>query len=147
MPTYLDAQISQNSGSFGSPLIPATSTPALFGTLGLITAGAGANLRVQYEATVTISAIVDVISSVIIQIVRGIGLPGSPGVTTVYTAIHTLPIIGVGVLSTDVITIAGADFLPPNPGFLHYQAYVSVTGVALATRVGPESFNALAVSD
>ncbi|MCY7490104.1 hypothetical protein ABNB59_15570 [Paenibacillus larvae] len=145
MPTYLDAQISQNSGSFGAPLASVTTTPALFGTLGLITAGAGANLRVQFEATVTISAIVDVLSSVIIQIVRGVGGPGVG--TTVYTAIHTLPILGVGVLSTDVITIAGADFLPPNPVFLTYQAFVSVTGIALATRVGPESFNALAVSD
>ncbi|MDT2170203.1 hypothetical protein P7H02_00480, partial [Paenibacillus larvae] len=62
-------------------------------------------------------------------------------------AIHTLPLLGVGVLSTEVITIAGSDFLPPNPGFLTYQAFVSVTGIALATRVGPESFHALAASD
>jgi hypothetical protein len=145
MPTYLDAQISQNSGSFGSPLTPVDGAPLLFGTLGLITAGAGANLRVQFEATVTISAFVTVASSVIIQIVRGLGGPGVG--TTVYTAIHSLPLLGAAVLNTEVITIAGADFLPPNPGFLTYQAFVSVTGIALATRVGPESFNALAVSD
>ena len=145
LPTYLDAQISQNSGSFGAPLTLVTSIPVLFGTLGLITAGAGANLRVQFKSTVTIGAIVTVASSVIIQIVRGVGGPGVG--TTVYTAIHTLPLLGVGVLSTEVITIAGSDFLPPNPGFLTYQAFVSVTGIALATRVGPESFHALAASD
>ena len=87
MPTYLDDQVSQNSGSFGSPLTPVDGAPLLFGTLGLITSGAGPNLRVQFEATVTISAIVSVASSVIIQIVRGLGGPGVG--TTVYTAIHT----------------------------------------------------------
>ncbi|ARF69092.1 hypothetical protein B7C51_16675 [Paenibacillus larvae subsp. pulvifaciens] len=144
LPTYLDAQISQNSGSFGAPLTLVTSIPVLFGTLGLITAGAGANLRVQFKSTVTIGAIVTVASSVIIQIVRGVGGPGVG--TTVYTAIHTLPLLGDAIFSTEVITITGSD-LPPNPGFLTYQAFVSVTGIAVATRVGPESFNALAVSD
>lgn len=143
--TFLDAQISQNSGSFGAPMTLVTGTPVLFGTLGLITAGAGPNLRVKFNATITIGALVSVASSVIIQIVRGVGGPGVG--TTVYTAIHTLPLLGADIFSTEVITITGSDLLPPNPGFLTYQAFVSVTGIAVATRVGPESFNALAVSD
>jgi len=146
MPTYLDAQISQNSGSFGSPLIPVTSTPALFGTLGLITAGAGPNLRVQFKATVTIGGSLIapiVVPSVIIEIVRGLGGPGVG--TTVYRAVMPLFLITTPT-STEVITIVGSDFLPPNPGFLTYQAFVSLT-IGPLNRVGPESFNALAASD
>ena len=40
MGTFLDAQISQNISFSGGIAIPLSSTPALFGTLGLNTAGA-----------------------------------------------------------------------------------------------------------
>jgi hypothetical protein len=140
---FLDEQVSQNSGSFGAPgtlLLPFTTE--LFGTLGLITSGAGPNLRVQFEATVTVSSIFAAFSEVTVTIVRGLLGPGIGPI--VYTAVRILP--NLGTLSTEVVTIAGSDFLPPNPGFLHYQAFVSTTSLG-AVRVGPESFHAIAVSD
>lgn len=144
MPKLLDFKISQNSGSVGSPLTLVNGAPLLFGTLELDTSGAGPNLRIQFEATVSVSAIVSVASSIVVQIVRGLGGPGVG--TTVYTAVHSFPLL-IDILDTEVVTVTGADFLPPNPGFLTYQAFVSVSGIDLATRTGPESFNALAISD
>ncbi|AHD06023.1 hypothetical protein ERIC1_3c00830 [Paenibacillus larvae subsp. larvae DSM 25719] len=94
-------------------------------------------MRVQLEATVAISAFVNVPSCVIIIFcIDGI----------CFIVIACLPVIP-GVLSTNLITATASHFNPPNPGFLSYQAFVNVTGIASATRVGPESFNALAVSD
>jgi hypothetical protein len=147
MGKFLDAQISQNSSTSGSIAIPLTSTPQLFGTLGLSTAGAGANIRTQFTATVSISSLALVAVPVTISIFRGMG----PGAVLVYSATETSEVAGVlGVASRKVFTITGADFKPPAPGsFLVYQAFVSIPGgVALApTRNGPESFNAAIYSD
>ncbi|MCR8642500.1 hypothetical protein NV379_07465 [Paenibacillus sp. N1-5-1-14] len=142
---FLDSQISQNGSFTGSVGIGVTSTPALFGTLGLITSGAGAHLRVQFTATVTVSSLVSVLTPVTIQIFRGTGV----GATLVYSATESLP-LGLLVLSETVFTATGCDYQPPNPdGFLIYQAFVSIpAGLAiLPVRTGPESFNAAAYSD
>ncbi|CAH0118511.1 MULTISPECIES: hypothetical protein [unclassified Paenibacillus] len=143
MARLIDSQISQNSGSFGAPNTVLDGTPQLFGTLGLITAGAGPNLRVILNATVTIGSVLTVLTPAVVQIFRGVG----PGATLIYTAVTTLPLLGVAALTTIPITVTAADFNPPNPGFLTYQAFVFVGGVAVVTRIGPESFNATAYSD
>lgn len=147
MGKFLDAQVSQNSGSFGAPLVAATTTPTLFGTLGLVTSGAGTNLRVKFDVTMTISSVLVALSSVTIQVFRGVGGPGVA--TLVYTGINSLDVLGVGVLSTRTFTFTGSDFNPPNPiGALTYQAFVSVSALGvIIVRSGPESFNAIAVSD
>lgn len=140
----VDSQISQNSSTAGSIAIPASATPALFGTLGLDTAAAGANLSVHFTATVTLSALVSVLTPVTITIFRVVD-----GVSTeVYSATESLP-VGTLVLTTDVLTITGIDLLTTNPGFVIYQAFVSVPGglIVIPTRVGPESFEAVAYSD
>lgn len=144
MPNFLvDSQLSQNASFANAISVPASSTPALFGTLGLDTADAGSNLRVHFSATVTLSATVAILVPVTITINRVIG-----GVsTTVYTATKSLP-VGTLLLTTDVITISGID-IPPPSGFIIYQAFVSIpAGLAVTpTRVGPESFQAVAYSD
>lgn len=146
MGTFLDAQISQNISFSGQIAIPLSPTPALFGTLGLNTAGAGTNLRVQFSATFAISSLVTVAVPITIQVYRGVG----PGRVLVYSATETSPVIGaLGVASRRIITITGADYRPPNPGNLVYQAFISIPGgiVLVPTRTGPESFNAAAYSD
>ncbi|MFJ8070899.1 hypothetical protein ACIQZD_18385 [Peribacillus sp. NPDC096447] len=146
MGKFLDAQISQNISLSGGIAIPVSSTPALFGTLGLNTSGAGPNLRVQFTATVALSSLAAVIVPVTIQIYRGVG----PGRVLVYSAIETAPAAGaLLVASRNIITVNGADYRPPNPGSLVYQAFISIPGgIPIApTRTGPESFNVAAFSD
>ncbi len=88
MPNRLiDSQISQNVSTAGAVSIPASATPALFGTLGLNTAAAGPNLSVHFTATVTLSAVVAVLVPVTITIFRVVG-----GVSTlVYSATESMP--------------------------------------------------------
>ncbi|WP_028593705.1 hypothetical protein [Paenibacillus assamensis] len=143
MAKFLDGQISQNASYAGSISIPATTAPALFGTLGLNLTGAGPNVRVNYEATVTLANLLGVLTVATITIVRISG--GIPVV--VYTANQTLPAL---VLSAYNFTISGIDNnvpVPAAPGFVSYQAFISVGGLLIASRVGPESFSAFASSD
>ncbi|MEI0737904.1 hypothetical protein VQ056_16565 [Paenibacillus sp. JTLBN-2024] len=100
------------------------------------TAAAGPNLSVHFTATVTLSAIVSVLVPITITIFRVVG-----GVSTlVYSATQSLP-VGTLLLTTEVITVTGIDLLTTNPGFVVYQAFVSIPGglAVIPTRVGPES--------
>ncbi|MEF2967945.1 hypothetical protein V3851_19115 [Paenibacillus sp. M1] len=144
MPNFLvDSQVSQGASFANIFSVPATTTPALFGTLGLNTADAGPNLHVHFSATVTLSSLVSVLVPVTITVVRIIN-----GVsTTIYTATESLP-IGGALLTTDVFTISGID-VPPAADFIIYQSFVSIpAGLAvIPNRVGPESLQAVAYSD
>lgn len=144
MGIFLDEQVSQNASTAGAIAIPVSTTPELFGTLGLNTSGAGANLRVHFTATVTVSGLITVLTPITVTIFRVID-----GVSTlIFSVTETLP-VGTLILTTSVVTANGVDYQPPNPGFLVYQAFVSTPGVldVFPTRVGPESFNAEAYSD
>ncbi|MFC5734536.1 hypothetical protein [Cytobacillus gottheilii] len=146
MGTFLDAQTSQNASFSDSISIPVTTTPALFGSLGLNTTGAAGPIRVEFAFTATVTSLLSLLQPITIQIYRVSG-----GVSTlVYSAAPTLAVAGLGVASRTVISLSGADFNPPAPdNFLVYQAYISIPGgVAIApTRVGPESFSAAAYSN
>lgn len=144
MAILLDQQVSQNASTAGAIAVPLSDTPALFGTLGLNVAGAGANLRVHFTATVTVSGLISVLTPVTITIFRVVG--GVP--TLVFSVTESLP-VGTLILTTSVVTANGVDYNPPNDGFLVYQAFVSTPGLleVFPTRVGPESFNAEAYSD
>lgn len=144
--TFLDAQTSQNASYRNSIAIPVTTTPALFGTLGLSTVGAGANIRVEFAFSAAISSLAALLTPVNIEVYRGVG----PVRVLVYSAQITLPVAGLGVASETVFTLAGADFNPPSPSnFLIYQSFISIPAgiVILPTRTGPESFYAAAYSD
>jgi hypothetical protein len=146
MGQFVDAQVSQNISYSGGIAIPVTSTPTLFGTLGLNLAGAGPNLRVQFTATAAISSLATVAVPIAIEIYRGVG----PGRVLVYSAVETTPALGVlGVAARSIITLTGSDNNPPNTGSLIYQAFISIPGgIAIApTRTGPESFNAAVYSN
>lgn len=146
MAKFLDAQTSQRASYAGSISIPVTTTPELFGTLGLNTAGAGPNIRVEFAFTATITSLLSVLTPINIDVYRGTG----PNRALVYSAAPTLAVAGLGVASATVVSLTGADFNPPSPNnFLIYQAFISLpAGVALLpTRTGPESFFAAAYSD
>lgn len=144
MAIFLDQQVSQNASTSGAIAVPVSTTPSLFGTLGLNVSGAGANLRVHFTATVTVSGLVTVLTPITIDIFRVVG-----GVSTlIFSVTENLP-VGTLILSQNVVTANGVDYQPPNDGFIVYQAFVSTPGVlaVFPTRVGPESFNAEAYSD
>ncbi|MGE7760419.1 hypothetical protein [Peribacillus sp. NPDC097895] len=146
MGKFLDSQISQNASFRNSIAIPVTTTPALFGTLGLSTAGAGPNIRVEFTFTATLSTLAALLTPVNVEVYRGTG----PGRVLVYSGQITLPVAGLGVASETVFTLAGADFNPPSPSdFLIYQSFISIPAgiVILPTRTGPESFFAAAYSN
>jgi len=147
MVKLLDANISQNISYSGGISIPLTTTPQLFGSLGLSTEGAGANIRTQFTATVALSSLATVAVPITISIYRGVG----PQRVLIYSATETAVAAGVlQVASRSIITVTGADYRPPSPeSFLVYQAFISIpSGVALAPiRTGPESFNAAVYSD
>ncbi|MBB3125595.1 hypothetical protein FHS19_000249 [Paenibacillus rhizosphaerae] len=153
MPNFLvDTQVSQNASTAGGisiplgPVINLLNPPAsaLFGTLGLNTSTAGTDLRVVFNYTFTLSALISVLTPVTITVNRIInGVP-----TTVYSVTQTLPLVA-GALTTTVLSGDGIDYHPPNPGFIVYQGIVSVPATVLVvpTRTGPESFNAAAYSN
>lgn len=144
MAILLDQQVSQNASTSGSLAVPVSTTPELFGTLGLNVSGSTGNLRVHFTATVTVAALVTVLTPVTITIFRVVG-----GVSTlIFSVTENLP-VGTLILSQNVVTANGVDYLPPNDGFIVYQAFVSTPGLLeiFPTRVGPESFNAEAYSD
>ncbi len=139
----IDTQVAQNSSTTGSIGIPLTAAPVLFGTLGLNTAAAGPDLQVQYTATATVSSTLAVVAPVVVSIFRVVSGVSTP----IFSLTETVP-IGTLALATVSLSVNGIDFQPPNPGFIVYQAFISAPGLVLfPTRVGPESFRAVAYSD
>ncbi|GGF67879.1 hypothetical protein GCM10010912_11100 [Paenibacillus albidus] len=140
MGTYLDARTSQNASFANSISIPILliNTPQLFGQIGLITEGAGANPRVLLKGTISLQIPLALLG-ITITIVRGT-LPTDP---LVYSATSTF---NLSLLAPQVIVFSAADFLPPITPQLTYTAFVASN--ALGTiRVGPESFDGILVSD
>lgn len=138
MTTLIDARTSQNASYAGSIAIVnlVIDTPQLVGQIGLQTAGATTNLRVEMSGTVSVQLpLVPIAATFTVTIVRGT-LSTDP---LVYSASEAL---GIAILGPQVLTVAASDFNPAIPvsGQLTYTMFVSSN--ALGTiRVGPESFN------
>ncbi|WP_440119345.1 hypothetical protein [Paenibacillus sp. QZ-Y1] len=140
MTQFLDARVSQNASLFNSIAIPIPfiNTPQLFGQIGLLTAGAGANPRAQLKGTITVQLPL-ALFQVIITIVRGT-VATDP---LVYSATTTF---GLSVLAPQVITFSANDFNPPISPQITYSAFIS-TNLLGTVRVGPENFDGFIVSD
>ncbi|WP_017687343.1 hypothetical protein [Paenibacillus sp. PAMC 26794] len=140
MSQFLDARTSQNASLANSIAIPilVIDTPQLFGQIGLQTAGAGANPRVQFSGTVSLQLPLALVS-VTITIVRGT-LSTDP---VIYSASSTF---SLSVLAPQVITFSASDFNPPITPQLTYTAFIS-SNLLGTIRVGPESFDGALYSD
>ncbi|MCP1426746.1 hypothetical protein CXK86_11150 [Paenibacillus sp. BGI2013] len=140
MSTFLDARTSQNASLANSIAIPILllNTPQLFGQIGLQTAGAGANPRVQFKGTVSVQLPL-ALAGITITVVRGT-LSTDP---VIYSATSTF---GLSVLAPQVITFSGNDFNPPILPQLTYTAFIS-SNLLGTVRVGPENFDGFVVSD
>ncbi|MFF2907655.1 hypothetical protein [Paenibacillus sp. NPDC057934] len=140
MGTYVDGRTSQNASYADSIAIPITfiNTPQLFGQIGLVTAGVGANPRVILKGTIAVQVPLDLVG-ITVTIVRGT-LPTDPAV---YSATSTFDL---SVLAPELITFSASDFQPPITPQLVYTAFVS-SSLLGTVRVGPESFDGILVSD
>ncbi|MBY3624477.1 hypothetical protein HGO21_33785 [Acinetobacter sp. CUI P1] len=140
MGTYLDGRTSQNASYANSIAIPITllNTPQLFGQVGLISEGVTTNPRVILKGTISLQLPLALLG-ITITIVRGT-LPTDP---LVYSATSTF---NLSVLAPQVITFSADDFNPPVTPQLTYTAFVS-SNLLGTIRVGPESFDAILVSD
>ncbi|MEK4516407.1 hypothetical protein NSS64_14080 [Paenibacillus sp. FSL H8-0122] len=140
MGTYVDGRTSQNASFANSIAIPilVINTPQLFGQIGLITAGVGANPRVILKGTISLQLPLALLG-ITVTIVRGT-LPTDP---LVYSATSTF---NLSVLAPQVITFSADDFLPTITPQLTYTAFVS-SNLLGTVRVGPESFDGILVSD
>lgn len=117
-----------------------TGIPQLTGQLTLDLSSAGANSRVTFEGTVSLQLpLLPVTAQATATIVRGT----SPSDLAVYSAAQTLDL---NIIGPQVISFSGSDFNVPAGGPVSYTMFLSVTGLG-ATRVGPESFNAVAYTD
>ncbi|QZN77388.1 hypothetical protein [Paenibacillus sp. DR312] len=144
MTRLLDARSSQNASLANSISIPILSGvfPQLFGQIGLLTDGAGSQLRVQLKGTVTLETRFSggpLPYPITITIVRGT-LATDP---VIYSAATTLVLDR---LAPQVITFSASDFNPPLLPQLTYTAFVIAFEIPIY-RVGPENFDGFVVSD
>jgi hypothetical protein len=140
----LDARTSQNA-SFGNTIsipLPA-NTPVAIGVVGLDVTGAGTNIRVQLFgiAELAFPETPPFDSVIAFSIVRG--EEASP----VAYALYSVSVSEINPNAVQVINITASDFDVPFPSTneLVYTLYLFCT--TDATRIGIESFNAIAYSD
>ncbi|AUS27064.1 hypothetical protein MMB75_05455 [Paenibacillus sp. P2(2022)] len=144
MTRFLDARTSQNA-SYGNTIsipLPANTAVAI-AELGLEVTGAGDNMRVQLSgiAELAFPTTPPFDSVISFSIVRG------DVDSLVAYALYSVSVSEVNPNAVQVVTINASDYnipLPPS-NELVYTLYIFCT--ADATRIGMESFNAVAYSD
>ncbi len=144
MTQLLDARTSQNA-SYGNTIstpLPA-NTPVAIGQVGLNVIGAGGNIRVQLSgiAELAFPTTPPFDSVISISIARG------AGESLVAYALYSVSVSEANPNAVQVVTINASDFnvpLPPS-NELVYTLFLFCT--ANATRIGIESFNAVAYSN
>ncbi|KGE20604.1 hypothetical protein [Paenibacillus wynnii] len=144
MSQFLDARTSQNA-SYGNTIsIPfPANTPAPIGQVGLNVTGAGGNIRVQFSgiAELAFPETPPFDSVIAFSVVRG------AEVFPVAYALYSVSVNEANPNAVQVVTIEASDYNVPLPASneLVYTLYLFCT--ADATRIGIESFNAVAYSD
>ncbi|GAB1787191.1 hypothetical protein [Priestia megaterium] len=150
-PIFLDARTSQNASTANSINQPTTASYVLFGQVGLNVSAANASIpiRIQFDGIITYklsSAATNFTNLVEIKVVRGTDPNGAP----VFTGIKTL-VLNNSENGPQEYTFGASDYNPPKGnGLLVYSVFVkNITGSheSDVVRVGPESFNALAIGN
>ncbi|MDQ0873961.1 hypothetical protein QFZ77_002620 [Paenibacillus sp. V4I3] len=144
MTQLLDARTSQNksySDLESTTILPA-NTPTPIGVVGLNVSGASGVIRVQFTgiAELKLPEPLTIDTVMVIIIVRGTDLTGVPVANAIYGTGNTVSPI-------QVVTINASDYNVPYPptNELIYTLFLFCT--IEATRIGIESFNAIAFSD
>ncbi|MFC4807992.1 hypothetical protein [Paenibacillus sp. GCM10023250] len=129
MGTFLDKRSSMNSNTVGSPGTALTTTPALFGIIGLQTQNV-ANPIVTLSGTIGISG--DFGDTYTIEIVRGASYSAA---NVIYTAVGVV----TAVATTQITAFTAQDLLAPAALETVYTSFVS--GATTSVRNGPEVFS------
>lgn len=143
MARLLDARTSQNA-SYGNTIsipLPA-NTPVAIGEVGLDATGADGNIRVQLSGIAELAFPTTPPFDSVIAFSIGRGTD-----SLVAYALYSVSVSEANPNAVQVVTINASDFdvpLPPS-NELVYTLYLFCT--ADATRIGMESFNAVAYSD
>ncbi|WP_341285065.1 hypothetical protein [Priestia megaterium] len=149
-PIFLDGRTSQNASIANSINVPTTAAYALWGQVGLNVSAANPSLpiRVQFSGTIDLKlnpAHVLPSNTVEVKVVRG-SVSTDP---VVFTAVKTLTADQAN--KSELLTFVGSDYnVPKGNGSLIYTVFVrNITGSneSDVRRVGPESFNVLAIGN
>ncbi|MFC4103386.1 hypothetical protein [Paenibacillus xanthanilyticus] len=143
MAIFLDSKTSQNASYANSIAIPISilGTPTLVAQQTLDLSAGNANLtRVTFSGTIALQlGLLPVATNVTIGVYRGLDTSG----VLVYSASENMDI---NLLGPQVFSLSGSDFNAPNIAGVPYSVFVTVTALGV-TRVGPESFNFIAITD
>ncbi|GFN31964.1 hypothetical protein [Paenibacillus xylaniclasticus] len=137
MGTFLDMRSSMNANASGSIGVSLSTTPELFGIIGLQTKNV-ANPIITLSGTIGISGGA-LGNTFTIEIVRGL-----TGGTTIYSAQQA---IALNVLNgSDIYSFTAQDLLAPAAEETVYSAFISGGPLAVLTgaRNGPETFFGIA---
>ncbi|MFC5650757.1 hypothetical protein ACFPYJ_16910 [Paenibacillus solisilvae] len=129
MSTFLDKRTSMNSNTVGAPGIALTTTPALFGIIGLQTQNA-VNPIITLSGTVGISG--DFGDTYKIEIVRGASY-------SLANVIYTAEGVVTAIATTEFNAFTAQDLLAPAALETVYSSFIS--GVTTSVRNGPEVFS------
>lgn len=132
MGRFLDQRSSMNIGGVGLTSIPVTSTPVLFGVIGLQTQGV-TNPIVNLHGTIGLTS-EESGATVLIQIARGTTTTNS----VIYSAILRTE------EEEDTRSFGAQDLLAPAAAEVAYSVFVSTESDDDITRIGPESFYGIA---
>ncbi len=143
----LDARTSLGSdGTTPLNIVLVTRLPTLVGILGLNIVNPGPVIRTQFSGSyqIVVSNVISVPSVIQVDIFRGPTNTGTP----IYTFQQSIFTVQNNVL----LSFEGSDYnVPPPPsGQLTYSCYLTFLdslSSQIATRLGPECFNAVAYSD
>ncbi|MBB3110055.1 hypothetical protein FHS18_002122 [Paenibacillus phyllosphaerae] len=143
MAIFLDSKTSQNASYANSIAIPinAINAPELVAQQTLNLSGGTAGLtRVSFSGTIALQlGLLPVLTNVTLSVYRGLDTSG----VSVFTASENL---NVNLLGPQIISFSGSDFNAPNIANQAYTVFVTVSALG-TVRVGPESFNFIAVSE
>ncbi|MFS0596455.1 hypothetical protein AB1L16_06885 [Peribacillus frigoritolerans] len=147
MSKFLDLRTTQNASYANSIAIPISGlgTPEFIGQLGLDVNGASGTIRVGLYGTVAVQLpLLPLASSITLTVVEGTNVTPQQGI--VYSATQVLE---ANLAGPTILTFNGTRFnapVPPAGQVLAYTLFITTNALGL-TRVGPESFSAIAVSD
>jgi hypothetical protein len=144
MTQLLDARTSQNksySDLESTTILPA-NTPTPIGVVGLNVSGASGVIRVQFTgiAELKLPEPLTIDTVMVIIIVRGTDLTGVLVANAIYGTGNTVSPI-------QVVTINASDYNVPYPPSNELVYTLFLFSTIEATRIGMESFNAIAFSD
>ncbi|WP_341285660.1 hypothetical protein [Priestia megaterium] len=150
-PIFLDARTSQNASVPNGINVATTASYVLWAQVGLTVTAADPSIPIRVEFNGIITLKLNPSASNFTNLIEIIVVRGTdPNSTPIYSGVETLVLNG-SEFGPQEYTFAASDYDPPKgSGLLVYSVFVrNVTGNSESdvVRVGPESFNAIALGN